>query len=333
MKALKIIGLVILALLAGYVIWAFTANKTVDVTRTIEINKDANTVYRVANDFHYYRKWSTWSLSDTAAKNEVTGTGREVGDVWSWDGEKVKQGSMTHIASVPGKSIENKVELHGGWDALIHENWTFEEKDGKTSVTWVEKSDDEIPLLLRPMMSVMMGSALDEGLKNLKNLIETMPALPEETPVAMTAPVAVEEMSDIFYIGIADSCEVSKIQENFTEDYGKLKSYMEKNKIESAGMPMGIFSFYDGKTTSFIAAFPVKGQVAGSGEIITGKIPAGKGLAITHLGSSEPAHMAISKYATDNNLKINTAIEIYENDPSTVKPEEIRTKVIYPIQG
>lgn len=45
------------------------------------------------------------------------------------------------------------------------------------------------------------------------------------------------------------------------------------------------------------------------------------------------AHMAIDKYAKDNKMIINEAIEVYENDPATVKPEEVRTKIMYPVKG
>lgn len=337
MKALKIIGAILAVLFMGYLCWGAILPARLEITKTIEVNKDLASTFYVARDFNMYKDWNAWSKNDPEAKNSMVGNGLEVGDKFQWDGEKNGKGELTHIHIEPLKTITNKMEFFTPQPGTGTETWTFEEKDGKTFITLVGKIDNDVSILHRPFMSWFIGSMTQSGLENLKAMAEKLTDVPAAAAPAPAAPaVALEDISEIFYIGIADSCAVSEMENKFATSKGTLTAYIKQNNLESAGAPMGVFSYYDGKTTSFVTALPVKGEVKVKGKIIMGKIPAGKAVAATHVGpykNSEPVHVAIDKYAKDNKLQTGSAIEIYENDPSTVKPEEIRTKILYPVQG
>lgn len=333
MKVLKYLGIGIAALFVIYVIWAACSPARLDMTASTEINREVGTVYDAARDFNLYRTWNPWSKLDTAAKNTITGNGKELGDSWSWDGEKMPKGGMVHSTLEPNKKIVNTITFVGE-EGGIADEWQFEEKDGKTTVTWVTKAEKDTPFLMRPMMGLMMNGLLEKGLADFKAMVESIKDLPQND---MAYEPVVAEEAEITYIALKDSCPVGELSKHLEMGFGKLEGFMKDSKIEMAGAPMAIYWNYDPQgSTIFEVAIPVPAGTKGKGDIYVGKTDGGKTITVTHMGPYEKsgdAHMAIEKYSKTNNLQIHEGIEIYENDPSTVKPEEIKTKVMYPVKG
>ncbi len=339
MKVLKYLGLGLAALIAIYLIWCAVSPKNMEISKSITIDKDRSFVYEVSKDFNFYQQWNPWSKMEPEAKQNITNTGREIGDVWSWEGEKIGKGSLTHELFVPNEKIVNKLEFLLPFKATAVDEWIFEEKEGKTVVTWNNRGNEPSPFLMRPIMNMMMGKQFEQGLADLKKLVEAMADMPAPKGGGNSVASAPEvlETPSIDYLAVKDSCKVGDIANHLGAAYGKLQAYMKENKIEMSGMPMAIYWSYDPNGyTVFEAAIPVKAGTKGKGDIYAGQVAAGKSVCSTHLGDYDKtgeAHMAIDKFAKEKSLKINEAIEVYENDPATVKPAEVRTKIMYPVKG
>ncbi|MES2629539.1 MAG: GyrI-like domain-containing protein [Bacteroidota bacterium] len=337
MKVLKFLGIGILVLFAVYVIWAAIAPSKIDGKATIEIDRNPAFVYEVSKDFNFYKQWNPWSKMEPEAKSEITGTGRELGDTWKWEGQQIGTGGMTHKEFVQDKKIVNEVTFVSPRPGSMSDVWTFEDKDGKTLVTWITTGEDEIPFLMRPMSSIFMSGVFEQGLNDFKDLVEGMADLPKVKRTNTAYTPVVGEVADITYLAVKDSCLAKDIAQHLEKAYGKLEAYMKANRIEQAGSPMAIYWSYDPDgSTTFEAGIPVKAGTQGKGQIYVAKTDGGKTITCTHLGDyskSGEAHMVIDEFAKENNMKINEAIEIYENDPTKVKPEEVRTKILYPVKG
>ncbi len=338
MKVLKYLGIGIAVLIAGYLVWCLVSPAKMEVSKSITIDKDKAFVYEVAKDFNFYMQWNPFSKMEPAAKRNITGTGREIGDIYSWDGTEIGKGSLMHAEYVENEKIVNKLEFLMPYKSTAVDEISFKEEDGKTVVTWSTNGNEPSPFLMRPMMAMMLNKSFEQGLADLKKLIEGMADLPApKSGISTASAPVIEETPAMEYLAIKDSCPVGEISAHMQAAYGKLQGYMKENNIEATGMPMAIYWSYDPNgTTTFEAAMPVKAGTKGKGDIYSGKISGGKSVCSTHLGDyakTGDAHMAIDKFVKENKLKVNEAIEVYENDPATVKPEELRTKIIYPVKG
>ncbi len=336
MKVLKYLGIGVGALVIVYLIWAALSPAKDVITRTIEIDRNPAFVYEVSKDFNFYQQWNPWTKMETKGTNEITGTGREIGDMWKWQGEKMGKGSMTHKEFVQDKKIVNVLDMPT-WGSNADDVWTFEDKGGKTLVTWTETFNTPTPFLMRPFLARSMANTFEQGLADFKKMVEGMADLPKTRATNMAYDPMMEEMPAVTYLAIKDSCPVGDIQKHLQAALAKLDAYVKANKVQTTGAPMGIYWSYNPEgNTVFEAAVPVKDGSKGKGEIYVSKMNGGKTISVTHTGQygdTEGAHMAIDKFAKEKGMKINEAIEVYESDPAKVKPEEVKTKVVYPVKG
>ena len=177
MKAIKITGLVLLVLFLLYSAWAAFSPTKMDISKSIEVNKDIHTSYAVALDFNQFKQWNPWSKSEPSAQFEITGDGTQMGDAFKWNGEKIGQGSLTHARMENPSLIENQLQFIKPWQGTGSDIMTFEEKEGKTIITWTDRGNEKTGFFMRPLMDVMMGGQMEEGLENLKKKIEETPQI------------------------------------------------------------------------------------------------------------------------------------------------------------
>lgn len=125
----------------------------------------------------------------------------------------------------------------------------------------------------------------------------------------------------------------------------KLAGYIMEKKIAFAGMPTflchecspeSVREANEKGTAVVEVVWPVTGKVSGSGEIKVYSLPGGKMVRTVHKGpydTCEPTYLALFSWIEQHHLKISGPIrEIYPNDPREVKPEEIMTEILVPVQ-
>jgi len=125
----------------------------------------------------------------------------------------------------------------------------------------------------------------------------------------------------------------------------QLAGYIMKNKITFAGMPTFIchetspecVKEANEKGTALVeVVWPVTGTVTGSGDIEVYTLPGGKMVRTFHKGpyeTCEYTYLALFSWIEKHHLQITGPIrEIYPNDPREVKPEEILTEIMVPVQ-
>src|SRR5690348_16360263 len=107
MIILKIIGIVLLWLIALFLIVSAILPADYKVERSIVIKAPVSTVYEEVRYFKNFNYWSPWYSLDTTATIEITGTDGEVGAKYSWTSKKddVGSGSMTRVSQEQNKSL------------------------------------------------------------------------------------------------------------------------------------------------------------------------------------------------------------------------------------
>ncbi|MEO0895857.1 MAG: SRPBCC family protein [Bacteroidota bacterium] len=160
---------VILALVAGGLI--LLTDSEVTVTRTEEIDTPSEFVFAQVNDLKNWPSWMPWSANDETMKFEYPAQTAGVGGSYSWTSENSGNGTMKIVESTSNKSIGTSINFEGMGESKGA--WTFDEKDGKTEVSWSMTSDagyNPIGRFFNLMMDGMVGPDFEQGLEALKKV-------------------------------------------------------------------------------------------------------------------------------------------------------------------
>ncbi len=178
MKILKkiLIGLLVIIVLL-LVIGIFT-KKEYTVERNIAINKPKQEVFNYIRSLENQNNFSVWARMDPKMKKEYHGTDGTVGFISSWEsndknigkGEqeitKIDEGNRIDFALRFIKPMEGNATAYMTTEAL---------GENQTTVKWAFEGKMGYPLnamLLFMNMDKMLGPDLEQGLKNLKEIME-----------------------------------------------------------------------------------------------------------------------------------------------------------------
>ena len=104
---------------------------------------------------------------------------------------------------------------------------------------------------------------------------------------------------------------------------------------EPAGMPFMRYFSMDGHSMRAAAGMPVHAPLASSGDIEPHILPGGRALTATHLGDYEGVGMAwqqVWNRARELGAEVRFGgWDVYANDPESVPPEEIETRIYLPL--
>ena len=327
MKALKILGTIILILLALFLIIPLFLAKSVVVSHTQLIKAKPVTIFHQVNTL---KNWDAWSPFDDDPAMTVSYDGSEsgVGAQMLWTGKE--NGSLSIIESTPYKSI--KTDIKYGQDGLTNGIWNFDKTPEGVVVTWtVEMNDLSYPIerSFGIVMEIMMKPMLEKGLADLKTVIEEMPAAPSISIINTPAQPA---------LVVYDSTTIDGIGDMLSKSYKKLMNYVARKKIPMTGPPFAVYHNWDPDGIIRISAgIPVEQIPEKLKKKFTAyELPAGKAVFVKHFGGYKTAntHWAIDTYIKDFNLTTKDFIwEVYVTDPST-EPDSTKweTDIYYPLK-
>ncbi len=173
---LKILGLIVVVLIAAGLIYAATKPDTFRIQRSATIAAAADKIFPFINDFHQWPSWSPWERMDPAMKKTHSGSLRGTGAVYEWDGNsQVGQGRMEIVESLPPAKVGIALDFFKPFEAHNRAEFTLEGRGGATNVTWTMYGPQ--PYVAKVMslffsMERMVGPQFDSGLTNLKALAE-----------------------------------------------------------------------------------------------------------------------------------------------------------------
>ena len=191
MKALKILGITLVGLVALIgIVSAFLSPKQ-HLERSIVVNAPASAVFEQINTFKNFTKWSPFAELDPNMKVTYEGPESGVGAKMSWAGNsEAGEGSQWIIESVQDKHIKTGLNF-GGYDGTYSSEINLEPAEGGTKVTWTYDGDVSGTGMATSVMGKFMGLFMDgmlgpmyeKGLGKLKTVAESAPQpQAEQTP-------------------------------------------------------------------------------------------------------------------------------------------------------
>lgn len=177
MKALKIIGITILAIVAIILIAAAIVPKSINYEKSIVINAPIEIVWENINSLADMDQWSPWNDYDPNLKKTITGIDGTVGAMQSWDSNNnnVGKGSQTIAKLEPPTLIETKLVFYIPYESEAVGFVKLQKENLSTKATWGFKSVMPYPFnLMRLMVDFedAMGKDFGIGLNKLKNICE-----------------------------------------------------------------------------------------------------------------------------------------------------------------
>ena len=172
----KTLVLLVLAAVAGVLIYAATKPDTFRVQRTVSIKAPPEKIFPLLNDYHNWPSWSPYEKMDPAMKRTYSGPASGKGSIYEWEGNgNIGKGRMEILESTPPSKLGIKLDFFKPFEAHNTAEFQLEPKGDHTDVTWAMFGP--LPYTAKVMhtffnMDKMVGGQFAEGLANLKAAAE-----------------------------------------------------------------------------------------------------------------------------------------------------------------
>jgi uncharacterized protein YndB with AHSA1/START domain len=178
-KKIMIVVAVVVALLVVLGIFVALQPSTFRVERSAVMAAPPEAVFAEVNDLHRWEKWSPWQKLDPNARMTYEGPPAGVGAVCRWAGNSdVGEGSMTIVESKPHELIRVRLDFVKPFEDTATVEFAFQPEGAKTRVTWSMHGDNHFigkAMCLFMNLDRMIGDKYEEGLANLKTIVEESP--------------------------------------------------------------------------------------------------------------------------------------------------------------
>jgi hypothetical protein len=164
---------------------------TYHVERTLKMSAPPEAIFAQVNDFHKWDAWSPWLELDPNSKVTFEGPESGEGAVFRWSGnENVGEGSMTILESKPYELVRYRLDFIKPFEDTATSEFILKPEGDQTAVTWAMDGKYNFigkAICLFMDMDKMIGDNYEEGLANIKRIVEAEPQPPSE-PEAQPVP-------------------------------------------------------------------------------------------------------------------------------------------------
>jgi uncharacterized protein YndB with AHSA1/START domain len=175
---MKKILVIFLAIVAIFLIIAAFVPKDYSVVRSVEINQPKAEVFNYIKYLENQDHFSKWANMDPDMKKTFKGTDGSVGFVSRWESEdeNVGVGEQEIMKIEEGERIDYELRFEKPWESVSPAYMSVEATaNGNTKVNWAFEGHMPYPsnmMLLFMDMEEILGNDLQEGLNNLKKILE-----------------------------------------------------------------------------------------------------------------------------------------------------------------
>jgi effector-binding domain-containing protein len=335
MKALKIVTIILIVILAIFLIPPLFMASQTKVEKTMVMKAQPEIIWEQVNCLKNWESWDVWH-QDTNMTGHYEGPECGVGAKNIWKYNNSEDGGTQTIVEIRENEYLKTV-LDFGPMGKAETEFKFEKADGGTRVTWNFVSPAAYPVvrwISTMMIKPEVEKSYEQGLQKLDEITMNMKPKPKFKTGEVTEVDVISQMA----IGIKVESDMLNMSQVMGSSFGKLMDYTGKTGAQMAGMPFAIWYQWQ-DTTKFIfeCALPVAGKLKGEGDIRFFNTYAGKAVTVEHWGSYETSGNsweAVMKYVKDNNLESNgNPYEVYMTDPTTEpNPEKWLTMLYHPVK-
>jgi len=185
MKIFKFCLLPVLLLIAAFLAWGATLPSGWEASAEVTIQAQPAAIHAHVEDLADWENWDAWHAKDPAIESSYSGEpGVDMTTEWV-DGEGMK-GKNVLVESDPsiGVTMNTSIGDFPAFEAVI----AYERSGDATIVRWT--SSGELPFIVRPVLALlsigqpdlgeMVSSDYQQGLDQLKTLVEGESAAPAE---------------------------------------------------------------------------------------------------------------------------------------------------------
>lgn len=176
LKALGIIAAVVVALIAGILVYAATKPDSFRVQRSASIKAPPDKIFPLINDLKAWAAWSPFEKKDPAMKRSFGPITAGKGATYDWQGDRsVGQGHMEIIEASPPDKVLIKLDFIKPFEAHNNGEFTLEPKGDNTLVTWAIYGPSAYVTKVMGVfvnMDTMIGRDFEAGLADLKAAAE-----------------------------------------------------------------------------------------------------------------------------------------------------------------
>ncbi len=310
----------------------------VHVERNITIERPANMMFSLLNNYHYFEQWSPWSKRDPQAEFVISGPGAGVGARMSWRGDPQLIGSGWQEITVSKPFEQIDVKLLFDSQAVAHSSFRLKQSGVATHIIWSFDSDVTAGLgfpetfLARfsgLFFNTWIGGDFELGLANLKLFAESLPVSDfSETDIGQVKVQA----QNILFVTSSSSQDSADIAMAMVAAYQQISEFMNNTGVQMSGQPMAITRAWEEGGYQFDAAIPVD-EIPDSlpAEIKAGVSPSGIAIRAVHHGTHDqmmPTYEKLAAYMAAHGLSQGTVSwEHYISDPAKTEPGELITHV------
>ncbi len=172
---LETVLIVLAVALIATLLLAMRKPDTFRVARTARINALPEKIFPLINDLRAMNTWNTFSLRDPTSVTSYGGPASGTGALHSFNGPKSGGGTIEITEADAPSRVTMRLQMTRPINADNTVTFTLARAGTATDVTWA--MDGRSPLLMKVMTlffnhDAMMHAAFDEGLANLKALVE-----------------------------------------------------------------------------------------------------------------------------------------------------------------
>ncbi len=334
MRALKIVGIIVLAVIVILAILGLVAPAEYQVKRSVVIDAPKDVVFRNIKYWQRWSAWSPWKDRDPSMQVTVEGIDGEVGSMYLWEGDPdiTGTGRMTNTGITEGEELKYKLNFTEPWENEAGGYVRVDDVDGKTEATWTISGESPFPwniFLLFMNMDKSIGTDFEEGLGMLKTISEKQAAEIEKYKIRKTL------FPTTNYAAIRNVVSFEDMPQFFSDSYEAIQKAVRNKNRRITGPPVGLFYDYSEQEMKSDAAagIPIRGTIS-SDRVTTLTVPRDSAYYVDYYGAytgSYFAHEAIDLYLQRNNLNRKPpVIEEYITEPAQeADTSKWHTKIYY----
>ena len=335
MKALKIIGIILVSIILIVVVVGYIQPKVAQTERSIIVKAPLELVFEQANDLENRMKWSPLENSDSTITYKLGTISKGEGANYTWTSATQGSGTITYTEVIPNEKIVSKLDFGG--QSKANGVLLFENAPDGIKVTWGFATDpisNPFGRLAMAILTPQMEMMFDQGLENLKNQAED-----QAQNGSASTPIVALEVEPFTYISVMDSAYDEEMNAHYAEAYTTLEKFAAENNIEIVGQPLSITHRWDEETSFgvFEPAMPINKMVEGNEEVMVKESYSGNALRVTHKGSYDDVANAWTALMTKLNSEGYEANglpwEVYVTGPSQ-EPDTTKwiTEIYMPVK-
>ncbi|PXX45051.1 SRPBCC family protein [Undibacterium pigrum] len=171
-----ILAAIILLLLIAFILFVATRPDDFRIERSLSMQARPEQIFPLLNDFHEWEAWSPWEKVDPAVRRSYSGPQHGQAAVYAWAGNKeLGEGRMEILESQPFNYLRIQINFYKPFAAQNTIEFRLDEQGPTTLVSQAMFGSCNFMSKLMGLffsMDNMVGKKFDEGLLDLKNIVE-----------------------------------------------------------------------------------------------------------------------------------------------------------------